>query len=221
MKRIYILVEGHTEEDFAKQVLLPHLASRGLFPIPILVSTKRIKGGHKFPGGVTSYEKLRRDLRNLLQDSAVAAVTTMIDFYGLPRDFPGRSTLPITSCWERVQHLEQALLSDLDDPRLIPYLSLHEFEALLFVGPLELGGVVKGDKSLEDKLTRVVGRVSSPEEINDGRDTHPSARLTKLAPAYRKALHGPLAATRIGLDRIRRACPHFDQWVAKLEALGG
>jgi len=221
LKRAHILVEGHTEESFVNRLLGPHLTGYGLHLTPVLIATGRTKAGRHFKGGVTSYGKLRRDLRRLLLDSSVAAVTTMIDFYGLPRDFPGRSSLPKTSCWDRAEHLERALLNDLDeDPRFIPYLSLHEFEALLFVAPSELGGVVRGGNALLRELERVTVGFSSPEEINDGRETHPSARVTDLAPTYRKALHGPLAAGRIGLEKMRQSCPHFDGWVSRLEALG-
>ena len=220
MKRVHILVEGQTEESFVNKLLGPHLAGYGIHVTPILVATKRAKEGRKFRGGVTSYGKLRRDLRRLFLDSSVEAVTTMFDFYGLPADFPGHSTIPATSCWDRAAYLERALLEDLDeDPRLIPYLSLHEFEALLFVAPDELGGVVKGKSALVRELERVASGFSSPEEINDGPETHPSARVTELAPGYRKALHGPLAAARIGLERMRESCPHFDGWVSRLEAL--
>ena len=34
MKRCLVLVEGLTEERFVKDCLVPHLASRGLLPIP-------------------------------------------------------------------------------------------------------------------------------------------------------------------------------------------
>ncbi len=45
------------------------------------------------------------------------------------------------------------------------------------------------------------------------------ARIVRLAPPYRKTVHGPLAVERIGLPLIRRSCPHFDEWVTWLEAL--
>lgn len=41
-------------------------------------------------------------------------------------------------------------------------------------------------------------------------------------PAYEddKAHAGPLIAQSIGLPLLRRRCPHFDEWLAKLESLG-
>lgn len=59
----------------------------------------------------------------------------------------------------------------------------------------------------------------SPEEINDGETTHPSARLARRFPAYQKTLHGRLVTGRVGLNRLRHACPHFDGWVRQLEEL--
>jgi Domain of unknown function (DUF4276) len=38
-------------------------------------------------------------------------------------------------------------------------------------------------------------------------------------PPYRKVLDGPTIAEKIGLERIRSACPHFDAWVSWIESL--
>jgi hypothetical protein len=32
-------------------------------------------------------------------------------------------------------------------------------------------------------------------------------------------LHGSIIARRIGLDRIRQACPLFDEWLYRMEQL--
>lgn len=109
--------------------------------------------------------------------------------------------------------------SDLRDRRLIPYLSLHEFEALLFTSPETLTRTLSAPIVLR-QLTAMVDAVTSPEEINDGPSTHPSARIKSLLPAYSKRLHGPLIARRICLDEIRRQCPHFNRWVTRLEGIG-
>lgn len=220
MTRAYVLVEGQTEETFVKRVLGPHLATLDVFLTPILVATKRVKEGKKFKGGVTRYEPVRTDLLKLLNDRSAAAVTTMIDYYGLPEDFPGLAALPAgASCYQRVAFLEEALRSDFEDPRFRPYLSLHEFEALLLTSPLEIGGVLL-EMSAMERLAQEVRSFRSPEEIDDGPETHPAARILRLVPAYRKTLHGPLAVERIGLPALRRSCPHFNEWVAWLESLG-
>jgi hypothetical protein len=38
-----------------------------------------------------------------------------------------------------------------------------------------------------------------------------------LFPSYKKTLHGPTTAARIGLEQIRKECPHFNDWIKKLE----
>ena len=61
---------------------------------------------------------------------------------------------------------------------------------------------------------------SSPEEINDSPETAPSKRVEALIPGYQKPLMGTLAALEIGLEKIRDACPHFNNWLSQIEAFG-
>ena len=63
------------------------------------------------------------------------------------------------------------------------------------------------------------GAFSSPEEINDSPQTHPSRRIVDLMPNYQEPLFGNLAALEIGLGRIRAECPHFRAWLERLEQL--
>jgi Domain of unknown function (DUF4276) len=39
-----------------------------------------------------------------------------------------------------------------------------------------------------------------------------------LVPGYEKPLLGSLAVQEIGLIRIRRECPHFNEWLDQLES---
>jgi len=185
MTRVQILVEGQTEETFVNEVLVPHFASKNIYLQAVLVVTKRVKDGPNIRGGIVSYGKVKFDIQKQLQNPTVAMVTTMFDFYGLPKDFPGMDNQPEGNCYARVQHLEGALEVDINHRRFLPF-------------------------SIRDKY-------NSPEEINDGSTTHPSYRLMELITDYQKPIHGPLLAMEIGLDVIRSACPHFDQWLSKLE----
>ena len=218
MREILILVEGQTEETFARDILRPHLLPRELVLVPIVVATKRVKAGGKFRGGVQSYRQVEGDVQRLLNHRGAAAITTMLDFYGLPEDFPGWASLPRPgSCYEQVQHLEEAFRADIDHRLFLPYISLHEFEALLLVDPQEIASAFPG-QSLEG-LGAEVAPFPSPEEVNDGPETHPAARIQRSARGYQKTLHGPTIAARIGLQRIRERCPHFDAWLRRLEDL--
>ncbi len=215
MKRILMLCEGQTEETFVQRILAPHLHQFDKHPIPTVLVTKKVQSGQGFWGGVTSYERIRRDVRNLLKDSNAVCVTTMLDYYGLPGDFPGKSTLSGATPYQRVSHLEDAFARDIGDSRFLPYLMLHEFEALLFVDVSAVAQVM--DRPAPPQSFGDLSRFSAPEEINDGRDTHPSVRLQQGLPGYSKALHGPLAVERIGLASIRARCPHFNNWLENLE----
>ncbi len=216
MKRALILVEGQTEETFIRELLVPHFAPRGLYLKSVIVSTRRIKAGGKFRGGVISYRQVERDLRPLFGDSDVSVVTTMLDYYHLPKDFPGWDGLTKSAQpGEQVRLIEKALEKEIDDPRFLAYLSLHEFEALLFADPETIV-----DAFPNTKKRNPLGDLSAPpEKINDGKTTHPAARIEKATKSYRKALHGPLIAQRIGLRKIRNKCPHFASWLKKLESI--
>lgn len=219
MKRVLALVEGQTEETFLDGVIAPWLMDCGLAITPTLVTTKRIKGGNDFKGGLGSYARVRQQLIRLLGDSDIVALTTMFDYYGLPEDFPGMEDLPASGASKRVEHLEASLRNDLSDPRFVPYFSLHEFEALLFVEPHELARIFPEKPTIASTVAEWQETGLGPEDINDGPDTHPSARVKKLAPLYRKTAHGPLVTARVGLKPLRQACPHFDGWLSRLEAL--
>jgi hypothetical protein len=116
-----------------------------------------------------------------------------------------------------VAHLEQALSHDIDHPKFVPYLAVHEFEALLFAAPEEIAARL-AQEGVADDLRTVKSRFTSPEEIDDKKP--PSKCILTLLPGYRKPLHGPLITQAIGLQRIRAECGHFDEWLSKLERLG-
>ena len=220
MSKILIYVEGQTEETFVRDVLAPHLAHYGVYVTPIVTKTKQTKDGTTFRGGITSYAQTRGEIRKLLGDSSAALVTTMIDYYGLPRDFPGMD-LPVkgVSAAERVAMLEKALAEDIAHKKFAPFLVLHEFEALRLTQPRAFERVFPEHEGAVHKLVQEIAGLA-PEAINDGRETHPAARIGHLFPGYRKRLHGPLIANHIGLEAIRDRCPHFAEWLKRLEAFG-
>ena len=145
----------------------------------------------------------------------------MIDFYGLPAEFPGRdSLLQGGSCYDRVQHLEKALVEDIGYPRFIPYLSLHEFETLVLAAdPADLASAFPDSQA--SQFAAELPKLGPPEEINEGEDSHPSARLVGAVPEYWKRIDGPRITERTGLVWLCSCCLHFDQWVGRLEALAG
>src|SRR5512140_1474140 len=219
MSRILILVEGQTEEVFVKELLAPHLTQFGVFLTPTILVTKWVKAGGHFRGGVTSYQRAVNDIKRLLGDSNAKAITTMLDYYGLPDDFPGMSSRPKGDCYGRVQHVEAKFKADIGDPRFDPYLALHEFETLLFTDPERCRFVFAGTNAARE-LKQMAAKYQSPEQIDEGPQAAPSKRIVSVYSGYQKPLHGPLATREIGLPVLRAKCPHFSEWVARLEAVG-
>ncbi len=178
------------------------------------------KPGHR--GGIGEYQRAKRDILATLKQDASAFCTTMFDYYGMPGSWPARETAA-----GNPEAMEQAILANIsaemgegfNPARFIPYVQMHEFEALLFSDPKVLAG---GLESVEESsIQQIRGQFASPEEINDSQQTAPSKRIARLDRSYQKVNDGVLIAMKIGLDLMRAECPHFNQWIGKLEALAG
>lgn len=216
MKKLLILVEGYTEEKFVKTVLNPHFETLNIFAVPIVITTKLVKSGQNFKGGVPSYNKVKKQILKLLGDTNALYVTTMIDYYGLPDSFPGKTAMKGNSSYEKVIHLEQELFKDIEDSRFIPYYSLHEFEAMLFSSPKVIAETMIKDNTVND-LQKIKNSFPTPEDINDNPETCPSRRLMNLFDVYNKPIYGVLISQRIGINVIRKECPHFNNWISRFE----
>jgi hypothetical protein len=162
------------------------------------------------------YQRVEKDVRRLLGDTDAVAVTTFIDYYGLPSSFPGMTSRPFGDPGQRVGHVEAEWENQIGDKRFHSYLMTHEFEALLFSKPDEIIAALYGRKG---QLDGILASFSSPEEINEGPETAPSKRIESIFRGYRKAVYGPLIASRIGLQVIREQCMHFDEWLGWIESL--
>jgi hypothetical protein len=122
-----------------------------------------------------------------------------------------------------VAFLEEALGKDFDHPRFVPYIQLHEFEALLLADPSKFDWeFIEHDAAIR-RLQALAASVATPELIDDGEHTAPSKRIIAEIPEYagRKASAGPLIASKIGLPVLRQKCPHFDDWLRRIETLAG
>ena len=219
--RLYITVEGQAEKEFADRALKPHLAGFAIDVRPRVVVTNRKLGKR---GGLLDFEKIRGDLGRLMkQDThAEARFTTMVDLYALPSEFPGwsearKKVIPR----DRVKVLEQALAKEFAESRFLPFIQLHEFEALLYCDLSELQSRIANSEAGVKSLRAEVGG-TAPEDINEGATTAPSKRIIRHIPIYErnKVRVGATAAAAIGLNTLRNRCPHFGDWLSRLEALG-
>lgn len=226
MARLYLVAEGVTEQQFAARVLTPHLSGFGVYlHPPVLIAHARRKGRiHR--GGGRNYLPMKNDIQRFLkQDNHPDVfVTTMIDLYAIHTDFPGLNDaekfrhLPTT----RVEQLEASFKEDIGHHRFVPFIQLHEFETVLFCAPHVFADIYdRSDRQIAE-LQAIADAFESPELINDGPHTAPSKRIIAHFPDYKaaKSVVGPLVAEAIGLETIRSKCPHFNDWLTKLECLG-
>jgi len=226
MARLLIHVEGQTEETFVNEVLGPHLYRQGYTKVGArLLGNARQRDRR---GGIRAWSAVSRDIIRHLKEDAGCLVTTMIDYYGLPqtgsRAWPGRAAAGSLPFFQKASTVESVLSEDIcremgegfNPDRFIPFVMMHEFEGLLFS---DCEGFSRGigRPDLADAFQAVRDEFASPEEINDSPVTAPSKRVVQLVQSYEKPLLGTLAVLEIGLDAIRRECPHFREWLSSLE----
>ena len=218
MTRVYVVVEGQTEESFVNEVLAPALTPRRIYLYPILLGGK---------GGNVNYARVQKDVLRQLKQDPSAYCTTMLDFYGLGKDFPGTPVPPNLSNLAKATHIEEAVSGDIiaqalglrPDVRFIPHLQLHEFEGLLFSDPAAFASGIN-QSNLAGQFQSIREGFPTPEDIDDGPTSAPSKRVLRLCASYRKVLNGIQAAKTVGVDAMRRECPHFREWFERLEQLG-
>lgn len=230
MVNLRVYVEGWGEYRFVQDLLVAHLQAFGVF-----VQASRI--GHltgKPRLGIGNWEGEHgtgRELqRALLQSSSRYSlyVTTMVDYYALPRDWPNRensSELPKPDRSSRVEsgmykYMRELLGNDERITRFVPYVSLHEFEALLLSKPEALLAFFPGEEAAVQKLRDDVSTLA-PEHVDDDPCFAPSKRIIRFLPGYasQKSAAAIHALRAIGMEHLRQACPHFGQWLGRLEAL--
>jgi len=221
MIRLHVTVEGKTEQEFVKTILAPHLAACNVLADARCVLTSS-SARRTYRGGLVRYAVARQDIARWMarDDHPECRFTTMFDFYALPRDFPAYDeAMSLQNSYAKVKKLEDALLQDMDDRRFIPYIQLHEFEALILADPAKLDWEYLEHErpiaALEDMV-----RGKNPELINDGPDTAPSKRILSKIPEYDKVTAGVSVAAHIGLPVLREKCRHFNDWLTRLEQLG-
>lgn len=146
-------------------------------------------------------------------------ITTFVDFYG----FQQAENRTRGQLENDILTGILALRNGLNAQRILPYLQMHEFEALLFSDTTKFEWVLDGwDDEVRVKLQAVRDQFASPEDINNSPLTAPSKRILSIFPegTYSKVVHGPIIAEQIGLGVIRDTCPGFDTWLERLERCG-
>jgi len=222
--RLNITAEGQTELEYAKRAIADHLVHFQVTVDSRCVMTS--KSRHKmYRGGLLDYAKAKKDLQNWMREDQSPEVrfTTMFDLYALPDDFPGfAASMTISDPYQRVKFLENALSEDINDLRFIPYLQLHEFEALLFTKiELLMDAYPWAEKEVAGLKALLAQYGENPELINTGRTTAPSKKIIAQIPEYdgNKVSVGAPLVELIGIPALKKTCIHFGEWMTKLEEL--
>ncbi len=224
MNDLVVIVEGETEQSFVRDQLAEYLALHNVNAWAVL------PGRQRRHGGVKKWEIAKQDIIRTLKERRYCS--TMFDYYAMPSDWPGRTESKNKPWQSRAKFVEEKILKDIRETlsssfnpmMFIPYVQLHEFEALAFADIEQLVSVLSpiASHSKETLLTHfqeVLAKSGHPEAINDSYETCPSRRITNQVPAYKKRAQGPIVAKRIGIPRLRQKCTHFDNWLSRLEAI--
>lgn len=123
-------------------------------------------------------------------------ITTLLDFFRLPTDFPGYTTdsLKLLDIEEKVK---EAIAKVMD-------VSCFGFNI-----------VVDDEESLHE-LQLIIDSYPTPEDINGGVEAAPSKRLMHIS-LYEKTIDGEMILEALRIDDIRDRCPRFNKWMTKLE----
>lgn len=205
MSRVCIICEGQTEQRFIEDCVKPLLLDSMIY-----IHTELL-------GGNVSSQRIARFVRSSFSDFDY--VTTFVDFYGYKN----------TNAATRIE-LENEIMAAVEavikganiQQKFKPYVQMYEFEALLFTDVNEFDWVQDGwSADALEKLRGISASFDTPEAINNSKETAPSKRLEVIfAHHFDKLEHGPIIADSIGIQRIREACPNFNEWLSWLESLG-
>ena len=226
MIRINVVAEGQSEMYFVKKTLNRYFGGSRILDSRCVLTSQ--KSGYEFRGGLNSYQQAKNDITAWLKQDIQAYVSTMFDFFRLPADFPeSRRAMQCQNHQDSVRILENALKEDLIstsdiknlDQRFLPYIQLHEFEALLFTDIQILKYDYFDSESMHQiDLLYKETKDLAPEDINHGAETAPSKRLLNTVD-YQKGLNVSEWLEAIGIDSIRNKCPHFSAWLDQLQTL--
>lgn len=210
MKTVIIICEGPTEEVFCSNLLSQYLQNSCRIEIRLL-------------GGNCNWQRIKDMVEKALKQRKNALVTTFFDYYGVKtKKFPNwKETVGINKAnvRERIEILESGMLEEIDSNlryRFIPYVQLHEFEALLFNNIEVFDEMFELEQYDRAELLNIFNEFPDPEMIDQGTETSPSHRLIKIIPAYRKVIQGNAIAEKIGIEQIRQKNKHFNDWIEQL-----
>lgn len=206
--RLVFIVEGDCEIILIEKLVIPFLVNKGISMAMNVQTITTNRKQHK-KGGVTNYELLRNEIKKTLSQGNVF-ITTFLDFYGLPTNFPSYTTDS-----RKIQDIENAISKDFDNaPHIIPYIQRHELESVFFSKRDGLEFVINDINAMKE-VDKIIHKYPNPEDINNSPQTAPSKRLEKIFN-YQKTTDSDDILDFITINDIMSKCPRFNAWIQKL-----
>lgn len=226
MVEIAIVAEGPSEQQFIVNYLDPYLrqASGGkLYTNAIVVKTGVGANGKACSGGggwysraTPCYDSL---IRSLLAEPQLQGVSTMIDYYGFPRDFIKEAGLVAPKCEDLEEKLLECYTKREQRGKFLPFVVKHEFETLVIAAALHGSSTVFSSAEIR-QMAGWRDSSGGVEEINDSPQTSPSKRIIQLKEhskvRYRKVPDSTDVFDHTPFEAVLKECPRFASWVAKL-----
>ncbi len=217
---VIVIVEGKTEQIFVESILAPYLGYKNIG----MKATQVSKPGQK--GGDVRFSRVKKDLRNHLKQRSDTYVSTFVDYYGIS-EWPELNRIPVQAGPSQIAKiLNDAAKNEVvslfpklqAERRFVPYIAVHEFEALLFSDVNTLAGQLGIDVS---EVNDVLDQFEQPEAINNNPQTAPSRRLDSwtVNGKFPKTTTGIAIARKIGIKKMRNRCPLFNAWLQTLETI--
>lgn len=206
MNRLVFLVEGDSELYFVKNLVTPYLYEQNIHGA---ITCQKITTNRKLniSGGNVSYTLFTNELDRIYSQGNVV-VTTLLDFFRLPNDFPEYHT-------QNPDRIQFGMLNDKSHYiNYFPYIQMHEFEALFYsdIENFELF-IENNDQRL--LLLEILNAYNNPELINTHPDRYPARRLKNLI-GYSKGSDAELIIDCCKIETIIAKCPRFSDWINNL-----
>lgn len=186
---IDIICEGQTELYFVKKVLNPFLSTKSISLNPINI------------GGGVSIERIIDHVKRTKNE----LVTMLVDYYGFKK-----------SGDKGIEQIVAELKSKSPKKHFIPYLQVHEIEALWFSNIQVINDVMNANPKQVENLANIISQFETPEDINNNINTAPSKRLEAIFLGYNKISDGIKLAQNIGIETMLIKCPRFNAWINNL-----
>ena len=195
-KNVSVICEGQTEVDFIKKLNKKYFNIKDISLKPIIINKTNAMHGNVSMDRLIHFIKMAPE----------TIITTFVDYYGF-KGVTGKSYLEIE---EQIKNMSEK-------EHIIAYVQLHETEALWFADIGAIKDVMNASSSQIQELEDIIRIYSSPEDINNSKETAPSKRLESIFSNYKKIRDGNAIADKISIEEMKEKCPHFSHWLDMIE----